>query len=648
MKYIFGREDFFSLEQAQSRCFLLTNGLGGFSTLTAAWSVRRCDHGLLMAALTPPNVRAMLVHRLQERLTVDGQETFLSTQQFQEDTPPEEGYHNLTEFRWEKGPVWTYQALGVQVTRRLALLPGHNTAAVCYAVENTSDVPACLTVTPWLQCVPKGEQLSPEQHFDLQGDCVTAHGISLSCKTNGALNPMPICYQMLAYPEDAATGGGDRGLVAALYQVSWSVPAGQSGAFELIFSTEPVEQSGAEIVQAMERRMEDWASAGDFCDPAARQLAQAAGDFLVYRASTQGMSMIAGYPFFGDWGRDTMVALPGCCLATGRYELAKSILRTFLRCERRGLIPNLFPEGKERPRYNTMDAALLLIHCLWYYDQATGDTAFLREAYPVLERIVAGYRNGTDHAIGMDCDGLLRGGSGLDQLTWMDVCVNGHLPTPRQGKPVEINAYWYNALCMMEQFANRLGMDAAEYGALARRVRARFREAFWWEEAGCLKDVLTGGTGEERQIRCNQIWAVSLPFSLLQPEQERRVVETVQRELYTPFGLRTLSPRDPAFQPVYAGAQLQRDLAYHQGTVWPFCLGGFYLAYLKVHGNAPEAVRQVREWLRPLEDALREGCVGQLPEVYDGLYPSAGKGCFAQAWSVGELLRVYWRLAQLE
>jgi len=227
----------------------------------------------------------------------------------------------------------------------------------------------------------------------------------------------------------------------------------------------------------------------------------------------------------------------------------------------------------------------------------------------------------------------------MDQVTWMDVCVEGILPTPRHGKPVEINAYWYNALRIMEKLAPVCGADGAAYGLLAERVGISFREAFYLE-AGYLKDVISH-TQADTQLRCNQIWAVTMPFTMLTPEQERSIVDMVYRELYTPCGLRTLSPGDPEFHPNYAGAQKLRDLAYHQGTVWPFPLGAYYLAYLKVNGYSREAKQQVLRQLEPLEAALREGCAGQLPEIYEGLYPGASQGCFAQAWSVGELLRVF-------
>lgn len=316
-------------------------------------------------------------------------------------------------------------------------------------------------------------------------------------------------------------------------------------------------------------------------------------------------------------------------------------------------MPNLFPEGKQEPQYNTADAALLFIIAVYEYYSRTEDRAFAVSAWAVMQEIVERYEKGTDYDICMEEDGLIRAGEGYDQVTWMDVRVGEILPTPRHGKPVEINAYWYNALCMMDRFKRELKGDISEdekdYAAMAALTRKSFREKFWNAEAGCLRDVLSPEQEEngaakvspDTQIRCNQIWAVSLPFPLLEREQERQVVETVYRRLYTPLGLRTLDPEDPEFRPVYGGEQLERDLAYHQGTVWTYPLGGYYLAYLKVNDYSEEAKAHVRTQLETITAALREGCIGQLPEIYDGGRPVRSKGCFAQAWSVGEILRVY-------
>ena len=310
-------------------------------------------------------------------------------------------------------------------------------------------------------------------------------------------------------------------------------------------------------------------------------------------------------------------------------------------------MPNLFPEGTQEPMYNTVDAALLLVNCVYLYVQKTGDTAFAREAWPVLTRIIAAYRAGTRHGIHMDEDGLICAGQGLDQVTWMDVRVGEILPTPRHGKPVEINSYWYSALMVMDALAQRLGLDKADYADLAATVRTSFLRAFWRGDARCLRDVISG-TAADDQIRCNQIWAVTMPFTMLSTEQERAVVDTVYAHLYTPCGLRTLSPEDPQYHGVYEGVQKERDMAYHQGTTWVFPLGAYYLAWLKTRGNTRQAAQAVRQALAPMEATLREGCIGQLPEIYDGDAPAFSRGCFAQAWSVGEMLRVYEALEAIE
>lgn len=623
MRFIFGKQDMLSLERSQERCWLLTNGLGGYMSATAAFSATRGDHGILVAAVTAPTVRVNLVQRLSEELTVGEHRTLLSTQTFAGGAPPEEGWKNLSSFVWDGVPTWLYHVDGVQIRRQCAMAYGENTSAVVYEVENRSEFPCTLRVRPL---------------------CLS-HDRTLYLCTDGTRKVTEPIEETPAYPDDKKDGRQPSAEASSRCAVTWTIAPGAREQLELVFSDTPIERSGWDILaQAQERQR---ALDTGFRTPEARQLAQSADAFVTRRDSTSGMTIVAGYPFFGDWGRDTMVALPGCLLSTGRFDEAKSVLRTFLAYERDGLVPNLFPEGDTEPRYNTADAALLLINCVWLYFQKTEDENFVREAFPVLGRIIASYQRGTRHATRMDADGLISAGEGLDQVTWMDVCVDGYLPTPRHGKPVEINAYWYNALCVLRELAPLTGGDGSPYAALAEQVKNSFNQKFWLKERGYLRDVISG-TAADEQLRCNQIWAVSMPFTMLPPERERQVVDTVYRHLYTPCGLRTLTPEDLEFHPVYAGSQRERDLAYHQGTVWPFPLGAYYLAYLKTRGNSPEAARTVREQLVPIESALREGCVGFLPEVYDGGVPGMSKGCFAQAWSVGELLRVYEKLEEIE
>ena len=639
MKFVFGKQDMQNSARAQENCWLLGNGLGGFSSTTAAFSVTRNDHGILIAARTAPNDRVNLVHRLSEKLLVGGKEYFLSTQDFADGKCPEDGWRHLSAFTVEYGPKWLYEVDGIRVTRTFAVAEGSNVAAVCYRLENRAEQPCTMQITPWLQFAPKGNP--PQSRFAVRArkGVITGNGLQVRLKTDAQLEKVPAAWETLAYAYDEKDGRDPVGVAASCCRVTKTVEPGTTQQWELVFSVEPCRASGKKMLTDQEKRMKKREKQGKFQHPVARQLAMAAAEFVSWRESTDGKTILAGYPFFGDWGRDTMIALPGCVLAREDYDTAKSILRTFLAYEHRGLVPNLFPEGESQPMYNTVDAALLLINSLWLYHRKHPDAEFIRESWPVMKNIIKFYREGTLFGIRMDTDGLITAGEGLDQVTWMDVRVGEILPTPRHGKPVEINAYWYNALKIMEHLAPIAGEDGAPYARLADRVAGSF-EKFWMEEKGYLKDVLSG-TAADEQLRCNQIWAVTMPFGILSREREARIVDTVYRHLYTPVGLRTLSPEDPEFHPNYGGPQLERDLAYHQGTVWPFPLGAYYLAYLKVHDYSTDARTTVYAQLEALEAALREGCVGQLPEIYEGLRPGASQGCFAQAWSVGELLRVF-------
>nr|MBQ8243764.1 glycogen debranching enzyme family protein [Oscillospiraceae bacterium] len=640
MRFLYGKQDMRTLERAQEASFLLTNGLGGYASVTAAFSVNRCDQGILVAAVKAPNERITMVHRLRETLTIGKEEAFLSSQAFAGDTKSETGYRHISHFSYEYIPVWTYQISGVQIRRSLAMDYEKNTAAVLYAIENRSGEPCTLRVDPFLKFAPKETALEKKNTFAHTPGAITSGKYTLYLHTDGAEETLPPCWQTLSYPEDVKDGRPGKGMAACVCRISKTVLPGETAAMEVVFSLDAKAPSGAQIAAEQVSRLRALESSTPFADPVARQLVLAADAYIARRDSTNGKTILAGYPLFSDWGRDTMIALPGCCLAAGRFEDARSIFRTFLAYEKDGLVPNLFPEGEAKPMYNTVDAALLLIDCVWQYVQRTGDYAFAEEAWPVMERIAAAYQKGTHHSIGMDTDGLIYAGGGLDQVTWMDVCVQGILPTPRHGKPVEINAYWYNALRILEALAPKLGREGRAYGALAETVKASFLEKFYIPEKGYLRDVLSGTKADE-QLRCNQIWAVSMPFTMLSARQEREVVAAVERHLYTPCGLRTLSPEDPEYRGAYGGEQLKRDLAYHQGTTWVFPMGAYYLAWLKVHGSTPEAAEQVRSRLNALEPMLREGCAGQLPEIYDGDFPTESKGCFAQAWSVGEMLRVF-------
>lgn len=641
MKFVYGKQDWKTLERGEENCYLMTNGLGGFSSLSMIASCSRNDQAVLMACLHSPNHRYNMIHRFTEVLCVGGKEYFLSSQETANHIGAEDGYRYQTGFSYEDYPQWTYLTEGVEVIRTIVLMQGSNTVGISYRLRNRSGKDISLKVMPHLQFMPKGGRLSREQVFTVTDGKISANGMNLHYRTNGVCAQIaPRFVETLYYADDVKDGKMALGRSRVNHGITYRVPAGETDTLEIVYSTDANLPSFADIVKNVTEYREARRTQAGYKEPVAQALAAAAGQFISYRTSTAGQTILAGFPFFEDWGRDTMIALPGLCLATGQYDTAKSILKTFMAYCRKGLMPNLFPEGTEKPGYNTVDASLLFILSVYEYYRRTKDGVFVKSAYGTMKEIIEWYRKGTDFAIRMDEDGLIEAGSGYDQVTWMDVRVEDILPTPRHGKPVEINAYWYNALRIMEIFQKEQPEDETDYGAMAQKVYDSFGKIFWNDETDCLRDVISQ-TAADDQIRCNQIWAVSLPFSLLPREKERAVVETVYRKLYTPYGLRTLDPADPQFHPFYGGAQLDRDLAYHQGTVWTFPMGAYYLAYLKVNDYSDEARAYVTEQLAVLEPALREGCVGQLPEIYDGENPVSSKGCFAQAWSVGEILRVY-------
>ena len=638
MRWIYGKQDFNTIARGQENCYLLTNGLGGFSSMTMTGSAARNDHAVLMACVQAPNHRYNVVHRLAETLRI-GEELFpLSTQEFA-DGPSEEGYRYLSAFLYEGTPLWKFQLAGVEIHKEIGMKHGENTVAIRYRIQNRKKCPVTLEVTPFFQFTKKGEDLSPEQKMARRENAIASNGLELKFTTNGTVVGIEETRELYYYSYDVCDGRRETGSAMADHRISLTVSAEKEAVLKIVYSLEDAKQDADVIFKEMKQYQKTLKEQAGFRSPVACELAKSADAFVSRRESTGGSTILAGYPFFEDWGRDTMIALPGICIATGQYDTAKEILRTFAVHEQKGLMPNLFPEGGNEPLYNTVDAALLFVNCVYLYYEATKDQAFVEEMYPVMERILKGYREGTDYGIHMGEDGLILAGEGLWQVTWMDVRVGEILPTPRHGKPVEINAYWYNALCIMERFAALLDQKW-EYPGLKEQVKQSFAEQFWMEEKHCLKDLVSD-TEADRQIRCNQIWAVSMPFTMLEPEKEREVVETVFETLYTPYGLRTLEMADGEFHPFYGGPMEERDMAYHQGTVWTFPLGAYYLAFLKVNGYTKEAKEIVKDQLEILESALREGCIGQLPEIYDGENPTRSKGCFAQAWSVGELLRVY-------
>lgn len=652
MRFIYGKNDWKTRERGQENCYLLTNGLGGYSSLSMIGSNTRNDHALFMSCEIAPNYRYHLITNLEEEIRFSGEEgTSLSSQEYVQYTKNQSGYFYLNQFELDFFPIWVYQVKGVEIKKMVVMEEGSNTLGIQYEINNRSSKEVNFHIVPLLQFVPKGETLDNNQYFSTTLHQIESNGIQLRYKTNGEVE----CYNTnymedLYYSYDSRDGRNSIGKVAHNHKIMYQIAPGTKIKGYIIYTRDHKRDfDQVTITSLVDQEIKRQAYLKDqakLTNPISLQLVKSADQFIVNRESTGGRTIMAGYPFFADWGRDTMIAMIGCCITTKRYEDAKNIFRSFIQYCNKGIMPNMFPEGGSEPLYNTVDASLLFILALYEYYIKSQDIDFVMEAYPVMEDIIQCYKEGTEYHIIMEEDGLISAGSGLEQVTWMDVRFGDILPTPRHGKPVEINAYWYNSLKIMELFSVLLEKDSSAYELLALKVKDSFNRAFWNEEKQCLKDLVSGELQDD-QIRCNQIWAVSQPFSLLSKERERQVVDKVYETLYTPYGLRSLEPEDRDFHKVYGGSHFDRDMAYHQGTVWGFPLGAYYLAYLKINDDSKEAASDVMEQLSVLEGCMREGCIGQIPEIYDGEIPTESRGCFAQAWSVSELLRVCGKLEEI-
>jgi predicted glycogen debranching enzyme len=654
----FGREITGDFELAARREWLCTNGIGGFASGTIAGALTRRYHGLLVAALAPPLGRTLVAAKVDETATYGGVTRALGANLWASGAVEPKGHRHLVRFALDgTTPVWTYACADALLEKRVFMEPGCNTTYVQWRVRR-AQAPLTLeaavlvdyrdyhgvTRGGWpmrVEAVPKGIR-------------VTAYSGArplLVLADDAAVESTHEWYYGFHVPREQ-----ERGLEALedhlrVAVVRATLPPG--GQVTLALSTEAQPALDGDL--AWSRRaaweadlLERWRHARPAAAKAPawiRQLVLAADQFVVRRplaADPEGMSVIAGYHWFGDWGRDTMIALPGLTLVTGRPEIARRVLTTFARFVDRGMLPNRFPDAGETPEYNNADAALWYVEAVRAYHEATGDDALVRELYPTLEAIVAAHRTGTRYGIGEDpADGLLRAGEPGVQLTWMDARVGDWVVTPRIGKPVEINALWYNALRVMAAFAATAGRPGAPWTVLADRV-ARSFERFWCERTSGCYDVLDGPDGDDAAIRPNQIFAVALPASPLPADRQRRVVEACARHLLTPVGLRSLAPGEPGYRGHYAGGVHERDGAYHQGTAWPWLLGPFALAWSRVFGD-PKAARDL---LAPLADHLGEYGLGSIAEIFDGDPPHAPGGCIAQAWSVAETLRAWHALTE--
>ncbi len=652
----FGREVAGSLAVAESREWLCANGLGGFASGTVAGLPTRRYHGLLVAAVTPPVGRTVLVTGLEERVGYDGQVYELSTARWADGTVAPQGYRLIERFHLDgTTPVWHYACADTLIEKRVWMEPGANTTYVRYRLLRPGaggpvriELRALVNYREFhLTTRGPGWEMAVEA-VD-HGLRVTAYAGArpLSIQVPGAATE-PAHDWYVGFRLSAEEARGLDALDDSLHAGTFVATLGPDRALAAVLSVEARPDLDGEQAWARRRAHETevllaWRKVQPAAGPAPawiERLVLAADQFVVRRPLADdpaGLSVIAGYHWFGDWGRDTMIALPGLTLTAGRPEAARRILTTFARFVDGGMLPNVFPDAGERPEYNTVDAALWYVEAVRAYHEATGDASAVRELFPALEQIVRGYAAGTRYRIRVDpADGLVTAGEPGVQLTWMDARVGDRVVTPRIGKPVEINALWYNALVAMAGLGPALGRPSAEWETMATRAAAGFAR-FWNGAAGYCYDVIDGPEGHEAALRPNQILAVSLPASALPPERQRQVVDACARHLLIGCGLRSLAPGEPGYQPHYAGGPGERDGAYHQGTAWAWLLGPFALAYERVHRDRATA----RALLEPMAQHLSEYGVGSIAEVFDAEPPFAPGGCIAQAWSVAETLRAW-------
>jgi predicted glycogen debranching enzyme len=602
------------------------------------------------------------VTKVQERAEYAGRGRALSTDRWADGTIDPRGHVECERFHLDgTTPVWTYALDDALLEKRVWLAPGANTTYVRYHLRRAS-APLALTLTVLVNhrdfhgTTHAGDwrmQVSPVRGGARVVAFEGARPLLVLATADGSPPDVQVAHTW--YRDFALTAERARGLdwredhlhaatVAALLQ-----PGGE---LTLILSAETA--PALDVDNAWSRRaahdaavVTRWEQArGEAADapPWIRPLVLAADQFLVARPlrdDPDGATVIAGYPWFGDWGRDTMIALPGLTLTTGRPEIAARVLRTFARFVDGGMLPNRFSEGGDAPEYNTVDAALWYVEAVRAYHAATGDDGLLKELFPTLDGIVRRHVEGTRYGIRVDpADGLLRAGAPGMQLTWMDARAGDRVITPRTGKPVEINALWYNALMAMAGFARGLRVPAERWERLAARARAGF-DRYWNGTTGCCYDVIDGPDGHDGAVRPNQIFAVSLAHSALSVERQRGVVEACARHLLVSYGLRTLAPSDAAYCRSYDGDALTRDRAYHQGTAWGWLLGPFALAHFRCHGDRDAA----RAFLTPMAHHLEDYGVGSIAELFDADPPFTPRGCIAQAWSVAETLRAWHDLA---
>ncbi len=637
------------LPELLAREWIETNGLGGYASSTICGANTRRYHAVLVAATRPPHERMALVSKLQETLIVGDEQAELSTDLYHENVTSPCGFKHLCGFRHAPAPTWTFRGAGVGLRKTLLMIPGRNLTVVEYRLDESSK-PAALDVR--LLVSGRDHHAVVRANDAWRRDARVTPGLLYLPLYDGvpsvwvghdarAFRPEGTWYWQFDYPRERERGLEDREDLLSAGTLRFELLPGCSVHLALGTESTSVDEAAELMGRELVARTTWPLSAAS--EPLLSSLGAVTPRFIAHRANGSS-TVIAGYPWFTDWGRDTFISLPGLALATGRFEIARALLKDFAEYVSEGMIPNRFPEGGGAAEYNTIDATLWYVVAAYRYACYTGDLGLLRDGlFEVLRDIISWHVRGTRYGIQVDQDGLLTGGADGIQLTWMDAKVDGEVVTPRRGKPVEIAALWYSAQRAVAALARALGDDgdASALEEQAALTAASFNEKFWNPDLGCLYDVL-GSDGADASLRPNQLFAVSLPFPVLAPGRQAAVVDVIERRLLTPIGLRTLDPADPRYRGRFAGTPRERDHAYHQGSVWPWLMGPFVSAYVRSRNGAAAARQRMRGILESLGEHLYVAGLGSLCEVADGDPPHRPGGCYFQAWSVAEPLRAFW------
>ncbi|MHB8997712.1 MAG: amylo-alpha-1,6-glucosidase [Armatimonadota bacterium] len=637
--------------------WLETDGLGGFASSSVVGANTRRYHGLLVAATTPPVGRRVLVAKIEDRVHGDGDLCAMSCNIYNDAVHPD-GHQCQQEFRLDPWPVYVWEEHGVRLQKSIFMPHKRGITVIRYDLLAASQ-PVWLAARPLIagrdmhHLMRSNNELQAQVGFT--ADTTTIQPYDGPSRTmlyypQGDFRADGLWYYNFRYFRELESGLDYLEDLYSPGEIVWLMRPGETR--WLVLGRETPADFDGEVFMAQERERREKLLNSFGPDRVAGRLALAADQFIVDRnvGGEDSKTIIAGYPWFGDWGRDTMIALFGLTLTTRRYADCRAMLKTFVASMRNGLVPNLFAEGSGDAWYNTVDATLWLFIAIHKYVELTEDWEFITEVWPALERSLEAHIAGTDYSIHMTEDGLLSAGDPTTQLTWMDAKVEEWVVTPRHGKAVEINAMWYNALKIGEFFAEKVGSEEAKsrYGKLAAQTEIGF-EQFWSEELGFCYDVIRP-EGADCDLRPNQLIISALPFAPLTPERRRSLLQKCSEYLLTPYGMRTLGPFCVGYCPAYGGDRLARDAAYHQGTAWPWLLGPYLTTYFEVMGVNEETRRHVRALLQPLVDHLDDAGLGSISEIFDADEPFAPHGCIAQAWSVGEVLRcwVQYRLGELD